>query len=294
MTKFNRTWEQLGEAFARGAIRGAKSEAAADQFRPKWDLLKQTQLNLAASWKTIRSLKTRLRTAREQLKANRKHDQARINKLVVYSGQLERDRSALQDLIALIHRDGGHKQADFPKLVDAAKDAEKQVLAERTKAEEDKRWEYGFRSIVTKLLGPGTVFEIDDVVRAVQIMADDATSNFKRVNALQALLISPETAMREAIVTGRKTITIREGHRDYQCGPVMLCCHLVPWVVQADITSVHRTTAAHVQGKDIRDDGFTNLDDMLEKLRRFYPKISEDSPVTVIRWENVRGALVKE
>lgn len=111
---------------------------------------------------------------------------------------------------------------------------------------------------------------------------------------LTALLIAPDEAMREAVETGRKTITIREGHRDYRTGPVMLACHLVPWAVQADITQVKHGTLREVTREEWEADGFVSQADLLTQMRRFYPKLTLDSEVTVIRWANARGALVEQ
>lgn len=109
---------------------------------------------------------------------------------------------------------------------------------------------------------------------------------------LYALLIAPDHGMRTGILYGGKNITIREGHRDYQPGrPVMICCHIEPWAVMADITSVRHTTIAEVTKEEYEADGFHSPEDLLEGLRRFYPSINESSPVTVIKWENVRGWL---
>lgn len=111
-------------------------------------------------------------------------------------------------------------------------------------------------------------------------------------NPMYALLIAPDHEMRRSILYGGKTITIREGHRDYRPGPVMLCCHLVPWAVMADITNVRHCTLREVTEEEYQDDGFHTQDDLLKGLQRFYPNMTLDSPVTVIRWQNARGFLV--
>jgi hypothetical protein len=110
---------------------------------------------------------------------------------------------------------------------------------------------------------------------------------------LYALLIAPDVAMRHQIVTGWKKITIREGHRDYRPGPVMLCCHEVPWAVMADITEVTHKTLIDVTPDEYVADGFDTADHLLAGMRQFYPKMDWTSPVTVIRFENARGALVR-
>ena len=109
---------------------------------------------------------------------------------------------------------------------------------------------------------------------------------------LQALLIAPNPIVRADIHNGKKAITIREGHRDYREGPVMLCCHLDPWAVQADITEIRHTTLGEITEAEFTDDGYETREQMLEDLRSFYADIDFESPVTVIRWANVRGAWI--
>lgn len=110
---------------------------------------------------------------------------------------------------------------------------------------------------------------------------------------LQALLIAPDHAMRTAILRGRKSITVREGHRDYRPGPVMLCCEKVPWTAMVDVTSVRHCLLREVSAEELADDGFYGLEDAVAQLRRFYAHITADSPVTVLRWTNARGLLVE-
>lgn len=115
----------------------------------------------------------------------------------------------------------------------------------------------------------------------------------KMKQPLVALLISPDERMRNNIVSGTKTITIRDGHRDYRRGQtVMLCCHFEPWAVMADIKEVRHCLLSEVTQKELQDDGFKDVEDMLNGMRRYYPALEHDSPVTVIRWENARGKLV--
>lgn len=112
---------------------------------------------------------------------------------------------------------------------------------------------------------------------------------------LYALLISPDREPRKAILEERKLITIREGWRDYRVGrPVMICCQIEPWCVTADIVEVRHCTLREVTPEELEADGFLDHDDMLEGMRRFYPNLDWNSPVTVIRWANVRGKLVDQ
>lgn len=111
---------------------------------------------------------------------------------------------------------------------------------------------------------------------------------------LQALLIAPDKGMRAAIINGRKTGTVRNGLRDYEHGPVMLCCHLDPWAVMADIIRVFQTVLVNLSQAQVEADGFDSLEALLADLRKYYPEMQLNSPVTFIEWANVRGFLVDQ
>ena len=102
--------------------------------------------------------------------------------------------------------------------------------------------------------------------------------------ALQAILIAGYS-MKEDVLYNRKKITIREGHRNYTPGPVLLGCHLLSWATMRNIVSVKHTTLEEITTGEYQEDGFKNRRDLLEGLRKFYPNLNLDSPVTVIRWE---------
>lgn len=111
---------------------------------------------------------------------------------------------------------------------------------------------------------------------------------------LQALLIAPDPDMRRAVIDGRKQITIREGHRAYTAGPAALFCHLEPWAVMVDIVDVKHTELRSVTEEEWVADGFTSMADMLAGMRRFYPTMNLDSPVTIIRWANAQGKFIDD
>ena len=111
---------------------------------------------------------------------------------------------------------------------------------------------------------------------------------------LTALLIAPDAEVREAILDQRKCVTIREGHRDYREGDtVMICCHLDPWAVQADVVSVRHCTAEELTAHELTADGFTDTDDLITGMRRYYPNFGRTTPVTIIWWKNIRGKLAE-
>ena len=118
-------------------------------------------------------------------------------------------------------------------------------------------------------------------------------SERKLKRPLVALLLSPDQTMWEDAATGRKKITIREGHRDYIPGEkVMLCCEIRSDAMAADITSVRHCTVGEVTPEEYHADKYASPEHMLSDLGQYYPNLTMDSPVTVIRWDNVRGTLV--
>jgi hypothetical protein len=104
----------------------------------------------------------------------------------------------------------------------------------------------------------------------------------KRV--LQAILVAGEE-QRDAVFDGRKRITVREGHRDYITGPVLIGCHILGWATMRNIIKVTHKLLKEVTEAECKADGFVNMADMLHGLREYYPTISPDSEVTVIEWD---------
>lgn len=102
--------------------------------------------------------------------------------------------------------------------------------------------------------------------------------------ALQAILIAGEE-MKFDVLANRKKITIREGHRTYSVGPVLLGCHELDWATMRNIVDVRHTTLVEVTQEEYQADGFETKSEMLNGLAQFYPDINWESPVTVIRWE---------
>lgn len=107
--------------------------------------------------------------------------------------------------------------------------------------------------------------------------------------ALQAIKIAPDPKVRLDIMLGKKKVTIREGHRDYHVGPVVLCCHIFPWAVMATIMEVRHTTLSEVTNLELWADGYGDHKEMLRDLKKFYPGLTMKSPVTVISWDKLEG-----
>ena len=88
------------------------------------------------------------------------------------------------------------------------------------------------------------------------------------------------------IISGRKRITIRYG-RNYDVRPgntVVLTVRGRP-VARAKITSVQAMKLRDLTERHVKMEGFRSLADLLQYLRRIYPRICLDSCVTVMEWE---------
>lgn len=95
--------------------------------------------------------------------------------------------------------------------------------------------------------------------------------------------------MRLNVLTGAKQISIREGHRDYRPGPMIICDPENPWIVSVNLIDIKHTTMAEITKEEWEADGFVSQKDMLEQMKRFYSNIELSSPVTILRWVNAKG-----
>jgi len=98
---------------------------------------------------------------------------------------------------------------------------------------------------------------------------------------LQCLLLSE--SLIDVAMSGEKTITIREGHRDYKPGKVILACPDVNWCMEAEVVNVRHTTLNDITEDEYIKDGFVSRTDLFEGLRDYYPDLDLTSTVTVIQ-----------
>jgi hypothetical protein len=101
--------------------------------------------------------------------------------------------------------------------------------------------------------------------------------------ALQGLLVAGPD-LRDKVRQDKKLITIREGHRDYSTGPVLIGCPILDWVEVRVIDEVRHTTLDMVTEEEFNADGFKDQEDMLDSLIEYYPDLTMESEVTIIRW----------
>ena len=102
---------------------------------------------------------------------------------------------------------------------------------------------------------------------------------------LQALLIAGKAAQAKCDL-GQKQITIRNGTRAFRVDESMvLCCHVTNWCTMVKVTNVRHCTLIAVTDQEFADDGFAGIHAALADLQKFYPDLTYDSPVTIVRWK---------
>ena len=101
--------------------------------------------------------------------------------------------------------------------------------------------------------------------------------------ALQALIFVPELVPQ--IQTGEKLNTVREGHRDYKEGQVLLGSPETNWCAMKTITTVTHTTIAKMARKDYLHQGWADRNQVLTDMQGYYPNLTMDSPITVVWWK---------
>lgn len=100
---------------------------------------------------------------------------------------------------------------------------------------------------------------------------------------IQYLLLSE--SLIDSAMNGERTITIREGHRDFHPGKIILACPDLNWCKEMKIDKVRHTTLNEVTEKEYTEDGFISRTDMFERLKSFYPDLDLTSSVTVISFK---------
>jgi|SRR5580658_705642 hypothetical protein len=82
---------------------------------------------------------------------------------------------------------------------------------------------------------------------------------------------------------GKKTSTIRRGIRTWAIGPVILTSGDEQVVVK--VTRVSHKMFGSLTEEDARRDGFDSLCDLGSALKRFYPTINSEIPVTILSFK---------
>ena len=89
----------------------------------------------------------------------------------------------------------------------------------------------------------------------------------------------------DSISSDRKKITIREGvHRDYTLGKAILESVSGERKFKVFIDGLSTNFADLLPENDVSDNGFADITDMVEKMKRHYPDFHPGTEVTVVRF----------
>lgn len=82
-----------------------------------------------------------------------------------------------------------------------------------------------------------------------------------------------------------KRVTIRARHRSILPGPLLFRGASDEQITaRVEVTEVIHTTLGAVSEADAQADGYVDVAEMVRLMRRFYPDIHADSPVTLLRF----------
>ena len=94
----------------------------------------------------------------------------------------------------------------------------------------------------------------------------------------------------EDVASGKKTSTIREGHRDIVLGPLILkATEDETDTIEVDVTKVVHTQLSHLSEEEVQTEGFASLADLMKELHQIYvidlkrfESLTLSHPMTVI------------
>jgi hypothetical protein len=98
---------------------------------------------------------------------------------------------------------------------------------------------------------------------------------------MRTIPLKPEFTV--SVRSGRKTSTIRRGHRAYDYGPAMIVAQGEQ--IPIEIVSVRHARLKDLSEEDATADGFRTVDELRLVLDSFYPGMRDDEEVTVVRFK---------
>lgn len=108
----------------------------------------------------------------------------------------------------------------------------------------------------------------------------------------RALRLGTEQMCEDAL-TGTKTISIRTGLRDFPEGELLVLYNEdYGFAATATIDTVRYCSLQEVREQEWLDDGFDSWQDLYSGLLEFYPNITPNSDVTILRWVDVKHPRV--
>lgn len=99
----------------------------------------------------------------------------------------------------------------------------------------------------------------------------------------QLIEISPGSIMK--VLSGDKVLTIQNGRRLYNLGPAVLVDHQDQRKVKVDILRISYCKVKNAPITDLTLHGDKNWESLLEYLRQYYPNISNENTITIIRYK---------
>ena len=90
----------------------------------------------------------------------------------------------------------------------------------------------------------------------------------------------------DALATGKAT-TIRKGRLSIELGDLLFQSAEMNREQVVNVDEVYYSLLKDVKLEDVINDSFKDHDDMVEQMKRFYPDITLDTEVTVIKFERL-------
>lgn len=100
---------------------------------------------------------------------------------------------------------------------------------------------------------------------------------------MQSLKLAPDLFL--GIDTGEKTCTVRKGKRDIELGPLLLESTGGNDSREVYVHEVRLKTFYNISPEEAHADGGVSVGVLKEAMKRFYPDIKDEDPVTIIFFE---------
>lgn len=102
---------------------------------------------------------------------------------------------------------------------------------------------------------------------------------------LTALLVEPQH--HKAVEAGESVALIKDGHRNYNEGIVILAWYLTSWCRLGIIRRVVHTSVDFLTDDECIKCGFVNTESAVEHLRKKYPGLNFSSDITIVEFREL-------
>lgn len=82
-----------------------------------------------------------------------------------------------------------------------------------------------------------------------------------------------------------KRCTIRKGDKNISLGPIKFVSDAFERTKYCEVWMVYKCKLKHVMVDDLISDGFESHSNMIDEMKRFYPDITSEDYVTVIKFK---------